>query len=91
MNRLEQRLNKLETGTGVGAKSRTLTDSEAELILFAYNHRKPKEEWITRADLSDDEFLDETGQFPWRAGSSADAIGIHLYALREMNKRKKST
>ena len=91
MNHLEKRVNKLENEHGVGAKGRTLTDSEAEFILFACNHRKPKEEWITRSDISDDDFLDQSDRFPWRAGSSADAIGIHLYALREMNKRKKST
>ena len=89
MNRLEQRLNKLETVTGVGAKSRTLTDSEAEFILSACNHRKPKEEWITRADFNDSELLDETGQFPWRAGGSADGVGIHVHYLREVNKRKR--
>ena len=89
MNRLEQRLNKLETSTGVGAKSRTLTNSEAKFILFACNHRKPKEEWITRTDFNDSELLDETGQFPWRAGSSADVVGVHVHYLRKVNERKR--
>ena len=91
MNQFERRLNKLETGTGVGAKSRTLTDSEKEYFVISNNIVKPESEWITRSDISDDDFLDQSDRFPWRAGSSADAIGIHLYALREMNKRKKST
>lgn len=89
MNHFERRVNKLETGTGVGAQSRTLTNSEAEFILFACNHRKPEEEWITRADLNDSELLDATGQFPWRAGSSADGVGIHVHYLREVNERKR--
>ena len=89
MNRLEQRLNKLETVTGGGAKSRMLTNSEAEFILFACNHRKPQEEWITRADFNDSELLDETGQFPWRAGSSADVVGVHVHYLRKVNERKR--
>jgi len=91
MNQFERRLNKLETGTGVGAKSRMLTSSELEYIILSSNLGKPESEWITRSDISDDDFLDQSDRFPWRAGSSADAIGIHLYALREMNKRKKST
>ena len=88
MNQLEKRVNKLENEHGVGAKGRTLTNSEAEFILFACNHRKPEEKWITRTDLNDSELLDETGQFPWRAGSSADGVGIHLYCLRKVNERK---
>ena len=91
MNQLEKRVNKLENEHGVGAKGRTLTNSEAEFILFACNHRKPKKEWITRTDFNDSELLDETGQFPWRAGGSADVVGIHLYCLREVNERKRST
>ena len=79
MGQLEQRLNKLETGTGAGAKSRTLTNSEAEFILFSSNHMKPESEWITRADLNDSDFLDETGVFPWRREGSADGIEIHCF------------
>ena len=89
MNQFERRVNKLETVTGVGAKSRTLTNSEEEFILFACNHRKPQEEWLTRTDLNDSELLDETGQFPWRAGSSADVVGVHVHYLRKVNERKR--
>jgi len=89
MNRLEQRLNKLETVTGVGAKSRTLTDSETEYTLFAHNHMRPEKEQIKPSDLNDSELLDEDGKFPWRTSGLASGVGIHLYCLREVNERKR--
>ena len=88
MNQFEKRVNKLENEHGVGAKSRALTDSESEFILFSCNLGTPEGKQITRADINDDDFL-EDGRFPWRSSGPANAIGVHLFALREVNARKR--
>jgi len=89
MSQLARRLDRLENGHGAGAKSKILTDSEAQFIIFSCNLGKPKEEWITRNDINDDDFRDEAGRFPWRISGPANGVGIHLYALRKVNERKK--